>query len=657
MIVHDKAEPTSLDVKTDTEVSTSSTATISGSHIPKDVKFRPEKRTVAHSHPYLRGNFYPVFEETIDEDGIECEVIGIIPESLRGSQYVRTGPNSLQIPDHHAAYHFFDGDGMLHGVYFPPGTPEEENSKAPVRARYMNRYVRSEVFEKTNKHGTVFPSVGLIANGGRSAFQAILEIVKITIKGAFFRLTNVSTGNTALAFVGNRFLALQEAGAPIEAKVPSLDTVGQFYFEEEGQSKGKVMMPNQEACTAHPKNDPKTGETVFFSWHILKPFVRYSVISADGKRKVWEEPIPGFDKPVMMHDFAITPTYSIIIKVGYVLDPVKNIRRGQPLMSFDESLPTRFGIVPRHFNHKRDKILWFEAPTCHIFHTANAWEEKDVDGNVIAVCMTACRSERFVASINQWAPTGPNDNGGGKAPEEYKEAYVHPGDGKYDQQDPDATFLTLFRFDLKAMQTHITTLTTISGEFPVFNFDWYMRPESRYTYIAVGPPPLPHTGQKIDGIMKLDTRAVIERQQELLKQGGLKNNGGHGQWEIGTQELLQVEKKHHRVHRFGGSFYGGEAFFVPNLPTHEGEELEEDDGHVLVYVYDESQMKEDIVIHPDRQVTELWIFDAKNIGQEHGPVAKVKIPRRVPYGFHGLHVTRKQIQTNQAFLLKRSRNA
>lgn len=81
------------------------------SSIPADVIVNPEKRTVAHRHPYLSGNFYPVFEETVGEDGIECEVIGVIPESLRGSQYIRTGPNSLRIPEETAAHHFFDGEG------------------------------------------------------------------------------------------------------------------------------------------------------------------------------------------------------------------------------------------------------------------------------------------------------------------------------------------------------------------------------------------------------------------------------------------------------------------------------------------------------------------------------------------------------------------
>lgn len=83
------------------------------SAVPADVKIEPKRRSTAHPHPYLAGNFYPVFEETVGEEGIECEVIGVIPESLRGSQYIRTGPNSLHIPDELQSFHVFDGQGLF----------------------------------------------------------------------------------------------------------------------------------------------------------------------------------------------------------------------------------------------------------------------------------------------------------------------------------------------------------------------------------------------------------------------------------------------------------------------------------------------------------------------------------------------------------------
>ncbi|KAF9913137.1 hypothetical protein EC991_003596 [Linnemannia zychae] len=615
------------------------------SRVPADVCVKPEKRAVAHPHPYLSGNFYPVFEETVGEEGIECEVIGVIPESLRGSQYIRTGPNSLRVPEETVAHHFFDGEGMLHGVYFPPSA-EEGDETGPIRARYMNRYVRSDSFQKANKHGNVMLSVGLMMNGGRSLAKIVKQAAISIFRSMIFSVTNIGNGNTGMAFIGSRLLTLHEAGVPIETAIPSLATVGEFYFEQEGQKRVKKLLPNQEACTAHPKYDPDTGETVFFSWRLLAPFVYYSVIAADGSRTVWEEPIPGFTRPTMMHDFAITPTYSIL---NYTLDPVKNWKSNKTLIAFDASKPARFCIIPRHFNRKRDKVLWFETRSCHMFHTANSWDEKDRDGNVVAVYMVASRSERFVSYINLWQSTGEYPFGGGKTPEELKTQYAIPGDGDYTNQDPDGTYLSLFRFDLLTMETRVTTLSTISSEFPMINRDWFMRPDLRYIY-AAKMDILPNEGLKSWGILKVDIHAVIEKQQRLLKEGGLENLGGDGQWEIGSKALLEVEKKSHGMYLFGGSYCGNEALFVPDLPRADGKELGEDEGHLLVYVYDESQTENGLVANPDRQVTELWIFDAKKIGQGYEPVAKVRIPRRVPYGFHGLHVTRKQIEINQRHL-------
>jgi carotenoid cleavage dioxygenase len=47
----------------------------------------------------------------------------------------------------------------------------------------------------------------------------------------------------------------------------------------------------------------------------------------------------------------------------------------------------------------------------------------------------------------------------------------------------------------------------------------------------------------------------------------------------------------------------------------------EDDGYVVGFVYDEN-----------RQASEAWVIDAQDFGK--GPIAKVHIPARVPYGFH-----------------------
>ncbi|KAI1317514.1 hypothetical protein EDD11_008321 [Mortierella claussenii] len=626
------------------------------SAIAPDIKVHTKARSKGHPHPYLHGNFYPVFEETVDDDGIECEVIGTIPEVLRGSQYVRTGPNSLNVPADGAPHHFFEGEGMLHGVYFEPGT----SSDKPIRARYMNRWVRSEVFKKANRHGKMSMPLELVMAGAEVFWGVFLSHLWYQLKAAFFKVKNFGNGNTALAFFGARLLALQEAGKPVETSVPSLNTTGEYYFEEDtdGQEAATVHRKGPKpVCTAHPKVDPKTGEFIFFSYRSSYPFAYYSVLSSDQKRIVWEEPILDLKKSVMMHDFAITPNYSIMMGVPYFIDAVNHKKEGKPIIAFDPKSPSRFGILPRYFDSSKHEVIWFESRACHIFHTANAWEEKDSQGNVVAICMTACRSERFISDVNLWQPTtGPNGYGGGKTEEEYQRQYSLPGSGDYSQQDPDATYLTLFRFDLKTKETQLTTLSTTSTEFPVIHYDRYMQPNLKYTYGATIEASSPGVGLKFNGIIKTDIQAVIKRQQELLRLGQVKNNGGEGRWEVGLEELKSIQNKSSATHLFGPHIFGGEALFVPNVLTEDGKEPEEDDGYLLVYVYDERQI-ENGVAKSNRQATELWIFDAKHIGQEYEPVAKVRIPRRVPYGFHGLHITQEQIRANKELLQRRHQNS
>jgi len=60
-----------------------------------------------------------------------------------------------------------------------------------------------------------------------------------------------------------------------------------------------------------------------------------------------------------------------------------------------------------------------------------------------------------------------------------------------------------------------------------------------------------------------------------------------------------------------------EPLFVPRRP-----DAAEDDGYVLVLHYDQA-----------RNASEFDILDARNIGGE--AIARVRIPHRVPYGFHG----------------------
>jgi carotenoid cleavage dioxygenase len=71
------------------------------------------------------------------------------------------------------------------------------------------------------------------------------------------------------------------------------------------------------------------------------------------------------------------------------------------------------------------------------------------------------------------------------------------------------------------------------------------------------------------------------------------------------------------THDFGAENGCGEAVFVPRHP-HAGE----DDGYLMTFVYAAAENRSDFVI-----------LDAQHVSD--APIARVQIPRRVPYGFHG----------------------
>jgi len=63
-----------------------------------------------------------------------------------------------------------------------------------------------------------------------------------------------------------------------------------------------------------------------------------------------------------------------------------------------------------------------------------------------------------------------------------------------------------------------------------------------------------------------------------------------------------------------------EPFFVPAAGA-----TDEEHGYILGYVFE-----------PSTNSSDLWIMEAENIAA--GPIARVKLPQRVPFGFHGVWV-------------------
>src|SRR5213596_370957 len=133
--------------------------------------------------PLLEGNFAPVREEVTADN---LKVIGKLPKELNGL-FVRNGPNPQFEPK--GAYHWFDGDGMLHGVRLKDG-----------KASYRNRYIRTDGWTEENRAGKAL----------YTGMLGLPDFKKIAQTGE----PGKNTANTALVWHNGKLLALWEGGAP-----------------------------------------------------------------------------------------------------------------------------------------------------------------------------------------------------------------------------------------------------------------------------------------------------------------------------------------------------------------------------------------------------------------------------------------------------------
>ncbi|GAA4564347.1 carotenoid oxygenase family protein [Planotetraspora kaengkrachanensis] len=284
-------------------------------------------------NPYLMGVFAPVKDEITADD---LEIVGEIPRDLNGV-YLRNGPNRRF--DAPGRYHMFDGDGMIHAVHFEDG-----------RVRYRNRYVRTQAFHEESAAGRALWT-GVMENPGDNPF------------GNGHGLGLKDSANTDVIFHRGRVLATWYlCGSPYAVDPLSLETIGAEDFL--GTLNGDMM--------AHPKVDEATGELFWFDYGPQPPYMRYGVVGSRGTvDHVTDIELPG---PRLPHDMAITANHSILMDLPLIQDQAARAA-GKYRICFERSLPSRFGVIPRHGDGTT--IRWFEAKPCYIYHVVNAWEEGD----------------------------------------------------------------------------------------------------------------------------------------------------------------------------------------------------------------------------------------------------------------------------------------
>lgn len=564
---------------------------------------------------------------------------------------------------------------MLSGVFF-----RRTGEKGTIQPEFVNQYILTDVYNSSQTSSSlrtpILPSIATLVNPMSSLMTITLRILRtITLvilshlPGSLQAIKKISVANTSILYHDGRALATCESGPPMRVAIPSLDTIGWFNGragEGEGVNdtspgfggKGPFSFM-KEWTTAHvrsaifclrfddadllqPRVDPTTKELILYHSTFVPPYVNYSIVSSNYNHSTKSEvqpndlinqPVPGISSAKMMHDFGVSSTHTIIMDLPLSLDPL-NLAKNKPVVAYDPTSRSRFGVFPRH---RPQDVCWFETNPCCIFHTANSWNSTDPQSakgfpGLAMVNMLACRltSASLVFSAGDLAaPTPTHDIPNDQQEEEQCRLYY------YQFCLPQSLDRWSFVSGNDNLIVHQWSLSAIPFEFPSLR-DSASMSAAKYIYgcsvsdtsfgAALG------RAVKMNSLVKIDVETLIER--------GIRNPPTQITGCVDTRDISEVMASQDpldpiKVFRMPEGWYAQESRFVPRAGG-----VSEDDGWILSYVFDESQLEEDGECRSDAK-SELWIINATNMTDV---VARVHLPQRVPYGLHGNWFSEEDIQ-------------
>ncbi|CAN0922542.1 Carotenoid 9,10(9',10')-cleavage dioxygenase 1 [Linum grandiflorum] len=252
------------------------------------------------------------------------------------------------------------------------------------------------------------------------------------------------------------------------------------------------------------------------------------------------------------------------------------------LVSYNHKEYARIGVMPRYGDS--NSIEWFDVDSSSTLHILNCFEDADDE-----VVVWGCRSLESVLSSDQSM----------KLEEcEWIAGRLQPASSMDEKSRDHESLVTRgyeWRLNMKTgtVSERYLTGTEFAMEFPTVN-PYYSGVKNRYAYTQV----LDSVASAISGgLPKFGSLAKLHFEEK-------DNDDG----------FVRI-----KVHKFEDNTFCSGVTFVPKQGNESGDE---DDGWLLTFTHNE-----------DTDTSMLYILDAKTM--EEDPVAKVRLPYRVPYGFHG----------------------
>ena len=359
----------------------------------------------------LSGRFEPISTE-IDAEDLPVE--GELPRDLSGV-YLRNGPNP-RFPPLGSYTYPLEGDGMVHGLWMEEG-----------RARYANRWVRTRGMAAEERAGRALYG-GLVT----PAFVDTALLGPEPDPGWPFRLDPFIN----VVRHAGRYLALEEGTPPYEL-TDELETLGLYDFSG--------ALPA--GMCAHPKLDPVTGELVLFRYDVEEPYLTWAVVGADGVVTRPPTPVAGVDRGYMIHDFAITEHYVVLVIGPGVLD-VEAMLSGGDALQWRRELGTRVAIIEREGSAAPS---WIETDVFWVWHFANVYETVGPGGH------------RIVVDFPWWSSLGFAVKGAEPVRGSFTRAAIDPGRGRLDLTEVDERQTEFPRIDDRLIGRRHRYLTVVAN--------------------------------------------------------------------------------------------------------------------------------------------------------------------------------------------------
>jgi len=306
---------------------------------------------------YLKDKFSPVFEEQTIKINHNNENFSKLEKSF----FAQIGSNPRYTDDED--YHWFDGDGMIHGLFFND-----------TLITYQNKWIQTRRLQVEDK----WKKKMYLYFGELKGLKGLYQIFKYSLMQALGFLPQAKgTANTALLNWKDRIFALHEGDMPYELNIN--------YKDFNISTKKRINYPSIHSATAHPIKDRIRNRLYLYGYNNYD-FSNGNFIfnELDENMNLLNQKNISLINNGMTHDVGFTGNHIVIPDMPLKYDVNRILNDKLPMYFDKENGETRFGIF--NVDTQEEPKWYYFDDNFFIFHFSKSFK-KNINEFVIFACV------------------------------------------------------------------------------------------------------------------------------------------------------------------------------------------------------------------------------------------------------------------------------